>query len=163
MNLLMIVAVACLIMGTLFGMLLLVLIRYLRKFRKALVITVNPATGEVDLLDRRPKGEDYLQLLGSDVPLEADRRYHYGSRPALIVNTVTGLPMRAEDAGLLQITGQRLREIRKAIKIKVIAAANSANLEALAKYALIGIGIVGVLLIGAIIMIFKVMKGTGAA
>lgn len=149
-------------MGTFFGMLLLALIRYLRKWRKALVITVNPSTGEVDLLDRKPKGEDYLKLLGSDVPLEGDRRYHYGTRPALIVNTVTGLPMKAEATGLLQITGHRLREIRKAIKIKVIAAANGADLEALAKYALIGIAILGLLMVGGIVMIFKVMKATQA-
>jgi len=160
MNLLFVVAVACLLMGTFFGMALLALIRFLTKRGKALIVTVNPGTGDLDLLDRKPKSQDYLQLLGSDVPMEGDRRYHYGNRAAFIVNTMNGLPMKATREGLLEITGQRLREIRKGIRLKVIAAANSANLEALAKYALIGIGILGILLIAGIVMIFKVMKAT---
>lgn len=163
MNIVLLVAVVCLFFGTLFGMLVLAVIRKMRRWGKALIVTVNPATHEVDLLYRRPKGEDFLQLLGSDVPLEGDRRYHHGNRPAFIVDTVQGLPVKVEQGSMVALTGQRLREIRKGIKLKVIAAANSADLAALAKYALVGIAILGVILIAGVIMIFKVMKATQAA
>lgn len=163
MNIVFGIAVVCLLVGTALGVLTSPLTRYLKRLGKAAIVTVNRHTHELDLIYRKPADEDYVRLLGSDVPLEGDRRYHMGNRPAFIVDTIFGHPLKVEDAGLTTLPGGRLREIRKGIKLKVIAAANSANLEALAKYALIGIGIVGVLLLAGIVMIFKVMKSTGAA
>lgn len=163
MNVVFFIAVVCLTVGTGFGSLLTPLFRYLRRWGKAAIITVNRATHEVDLIYRKPTNEDYVRLLGSDVPLDGDRRYHMGNRPAFIVDTILGLPLKVVNEGLVALTGQRLREIRKGIKQKIIAAANSADIAALAKYALIGICILGVLLLAGIVMIFKVMKSTGAA
>ena len=163
MNVVFFIAVVCLLVGTGFGSLLTPIFRYLKRWGKAAIVTVNRHTHELDIIYRKPTNEDYIRLLGSDVPLEGDRRYHMGNRPAFIADTILGLPLKVADEGLVSLPGQRLREIRKGIKLKVIAAANSANLEALAKYALIGIGIVGVLLLAGIVMIFKVMKSTGAA
>lgn len=159
----MLAAIVCLTLGTGFGVLLSAGIRYLKQWGKSLIVTVNPNTHEVDTLWRRPKGEDYLALLGSDVPLEGDRRYHYRDHPAYIVDTVSGHPLKVLGGSFIELPGSRLREIRKGIKQKIIAAANSANIEAYLKYGLVGLSILGVLLLAAIVMIAKVMNAGGSA
>jgi hypothetical protein len=159
----MLAAIVCLTFGTGFGILLSAGLRYLKQWGKSLIVTVNPNTHEVDTLWCRPGGEDYLKLLGSDIPLEGDRRYHYRDRPAFIVDTVAGHPLKVLGGNFIELPGSRLREIRRGIKQKIIAAANSANLEAYLKYALLGLGIIGVLVLGAVIMIAKVMQRGGTA
>lgn len=163
MNAAFLIALVCLTLGTAFGSILNPAIRYVKRLGKAAIVTVNPNTHEVDLIYRKPASEDYIALLGADVPLEGDRRYHMGARPAFVVDTVAGHPLKVVKGFFEPLPGSRLREIRKGIKQKIIAAANSANIEAYLKYGLIGLCVLGVLVLGAVIMLAQIMQKGGAA
>lgn len=148
MNLMLAVAIMCLLTGMGGGALLAALIRKIRRWGKSFVVFVNPNTGDLDTDFRKDYG-DHLKTKNADVPIPTDFRYTHKNRPAFIVNVTDGLPLKVGSVQeLITLTGQRLKEIRRGIKIKLIAAANGADLEALAKYGLIGIGVLGVLLIG---------------
>lgn len=162
-NTTLVIALVFLILGTGMGAMLSALFRYVKRYGAALIVTVNPNTKEIDLLYRKPQGEDFFKLLGSDVPLEGDFRHHNGTRPAFLVDTANGLPLKVMGNELIRLNGQRLREIRKGIKIKRIAEAGGTDLAALAKYALVGIGILCLMMMGALFLLTKVAGATGAA
>lgn len=159
MNIMLALVIIALTLGLAMGSLLVKLTQFLKKWRKDFYVTVNENTGDLDYFYAKSK-PDHIKLLAADVPLTGEFRYSHKGRAAFIINTAVGLPVRAKLGEFITLTGERLREIRKGIKIKLIASANAADLEALAKYALMGIMVVGVLLLGAVIMIFKVMKNT---
>lgn len=162
MNTALLIAIVCLTLGTAFGSLLPPLVRYLKRRGKTTIIGYNPNTRKVTIEYQKVEG-DFAKVGQADVPLDGEFSFIEGDRPCFIVDKANGLPAKPDKGSLIPLTGQRLREIRKGIKIKLIASANAADLEALAKYALMGIGIIGILLLGAVVMIFKVMKSTGAA
>lgn len=130
-------------------------------------IELNTNSGKANVRRVKPDHESYTirPKKGTEVVVKLEDAWSYSTKkgPLFIVDSDTGFIQRLNSTeGTFEgLDGKTWAAYLKSDVIQMIASASGGNLAQLLKYALIGIGLLGVLMIGGMLALGKYMGGGG--
>lgn len=140
------------------------------RWNKHRVIMVDPGTNDLTVSYEKPKAIDEdtsvfrFKKAGLDCPTDSQYKHAWGDRPAWLINKRTGSPMVAGDAGKFSgLDGRTWYLKNNDGRVTQVHSGGTGDIETLVKYALLGLVIVLIGLVGGFITIAKLLQDQGAA
>lgn len=135
----------------------------LKRHGKVAFITINPRTNGINVAWKTPGTAVSVGSSGEEADVMQDARYlhQFQGKRAYLVNQATGSPLQVdpEIGSFMGLSGVSIYKQHRDNRVRAVQASGGMDLAALAKYTLIGISIIGVLLL---ILLAAVFGGEGS-